>query len=139
MSQNIRAVDGTSPRHGRIWNVAGSGQHVGLVDTGESLDRRAVEADALVEGPLELGRRDGYGLEEPEHVGEPQPHEADVALLQRPEHEVFLLAHGASVARPPPRFVCGLPWDLLRRVADESGQPLQRMTSWPPSTPPYTG
>ena len=25
MSQNIRAVDGPSPRHGRIWNVAGSG------------------------------------------------------------------------------------------------------------------
>ena len=25
MSQNIRAVVGPSPRHGRIWNVAGSG------------------------------------------------------------------------------------------------------------------
>ena len=25
MSQNIRAVDGPSPRQGRIWNVAGSG------------------------------------------------------------------------------------------------------------------
>ncbi len=25
MSQNIRAVDGPSPRHGRIWNVEGSG------------------------------------------------------------------------------------------------------------------
>ena len=25
MSQNIRAVPGLSPRHGRIWNVAGSG------------------------------------------------------------------------------------------------------------------
>ena len=26
MSQNIRAVDGPSPRHGRIWNVDGSGR-----------------------------------------------------------------------------------------------------------------
>ena len=25
MSQNIRAVDGPSPRHGSSWNVAGSG------------------------------------------------------------------------------------------------------------------
>ena len=33
----------------------------------------------------------------PEHVGEPQPHEPDVALLERAEHEVFLLAHAASL------------------------------------------
>ena len=50
MSQNIRAVDGPSPRHGSSWKVArvGVGQHVGLGDPGEALDRGPVEADALV-------------------------------------------------------------------------------------------
>ena len=30
MSQNIRAVDGPSPRHGRIWKVAGSGPRASM-------------------------------------------------------------------------------------------------------------
>ena len=71
----------------------GLGQHVRLGDTGETLDRRAVETDALDEGALELGRRDGHRLEETEHIGEPQPHEADVPLLERPEHKFLLLVH----------------------------------------------
>ena len=37
-------------------------------------------------------------LRKPEHVGEPQPDEPDVALLECAEHEVFLLAHGASLS-----------------------------------------
>ena len=101
MSQNIRAVDGVSPRHGRIWNVdgVGLGEHVGLVHAGEALDGRAVEADALAEGALELRRRDGHGLQRPEHVGEPEADEANVALLERTKDEVFLLTHGLSLAR----------------------------------------
>ena len=95
MSQNIRALPGCSERQGSTWKVAGSGlgEHVGLVDPGEALDRRAVEADALGEGPLELGGRDRDRLEEAEHVGEPEPYETDVALLQRAEHELLLLVH----------------------------------------------
>ena len=86
-----------APRQDLERRRVGLGQHVGLVDPGEPLDGRAVEPDALVEGALELRRRDRHGLQEPEHVGEPQPHEADVALLECPEHEVFLLAHGVTL------------------------------------------
>jgi hypothetical protein len=93
MSQNIRAVAGYSPRQDLERRRVRLRQHVRLVDAGETLDGGAVEADPLGEGPLELGRRDGDRLEEAQHVGEPQPHEPDVALLERPEHEVFLLAH----------------------------------------------
>jgi hypothetical protein len=71
----------------------GAGQHVGLVDASEALDRRAVEADALGKRPLELGRRDRDRLEEAEDVGEPQPYEADVAFLEGAEHELLLLVH----------------------------------------------
>ena len=38
-------------------------------------------------------------LRKPEHVGEPQPHEPDVALLERAEDELFLLAHDLSSSR----------------------------------------
>ena len=99
MSQNIRAVAGPSPapRQDLERRRVGLGQHVGLVDAGEALDRRAVEADALVEGALELGRRHRDRLQEAQHVGEPQPDEPDVALLERAENEVFLLAHAPSL------------------------------------------
>ena len=100
MSQNIRAVPGvvTAPRQHLEGRRVGLGQHVGLVDPGEALDGRAVEADALGEGPLELGGGDGHGLERPEHVGEPQPHEADVALLDGAEDELLLTIHGSNPA-----------------------------------------
>src|SRR4029079_6964450 len=39
------------------------------------------------------GRRDRDALERAEDVGEPQPHEADVPLLQRPQHELLLSVH----------------------------------------------
>ena len=72
----------------------GAGDHVRLVDAGEALDGRAVEPDALGEGPFELRGRHRHGLEVAEHVGEPQPHEADVAFLERAQHELLLAVHG---------------------------------------------
>ena len=78
----------------------GLGEHVGLVDPGEALDDRAVEADALGEGPLELGRRDGHRLQGAEHVGEPEPDEPDVALFDRAEHELLLTVHGSILPHP---------------------------------------
>ena len=75
------------------------GHHVGLVDPGEALDRRAVEAHALGERALELGRRDGDRLQEAENVGEPHPDEPHVPLLDRPKHELGLLVHAATVCR----------------------------------------
>ena len=68
-------------------------QHVRLVDAGEPLDGRAVEADALLECALHLRRGDGHGLQLPQDVGEPQADEADVALLDRPQNVLLLLVH----------------------------------------------
>ena len=59
----------------------GLDQHVGLVDPGEALDGAAVEADALGEGALELCGGYGNRLQLAQHIGEPEPHEADVAFL----------------------------------------------------------
>ena len=101
MSQNIRA-EWWWPAlvaHGSTWKVDGSGlgHHVGFRDPGEALDRGSVEADALLEGALEFGRGDRDRLEVSEHVGEPQPDEADVAFLQRAQHEFLLAIHARSV------------------------------------------
>jgi hypothetical protein len=90
MSQNIRAVPGDSDlERCRVW----LGEHVSLVDPGESLDGGTVEPNAFGEGALELGRRDRHRLQEAEHVREPQPHEADVALLKGAQHELGLFIH----------------------------------------------
>ena len=75
----------------------GADHHVGFRHPGETLDRGAVEADALLESALQFGRRDGDGLEETQHVGEPQPDESDIAFLQRAKHEFLLPVHDASV------------------------------------------
>ena len=88
-----------APRQDLERRRVGLGEHVALVHPGEALDRRAVEADALGEGALQLGRRDRHRLQRAEHVGEPQPHEADVALLQRPEDELLLLVQSACAPR----------------------------------------
>ena len=55
-----RALAPAAPRQDLERRRVGLGEHVGLVDPGEALDGRAVEADALVEGVLELGRRDRH-------------------------------------------------------------------------------
>ena len=69
------------------------GEQVGLVRAGEALDRRAVEAETLAERALDLGRGDRHGLQRADHVGEPEPHELDAALLDRSQNEVTLLVH----------------------------------------------
>ena len=55
--------------------------HVRLLDRVEARDRGPVEAHAAVEGVLELGGVDREALQLAEHVREPEPHEADVVLL----------------------------------------------------------
>ena len=92
LSPLTAALEREDLERGRV----GHGDHVGLVDPGEALDGRAVEADALVERGLQLGRRHRHALERAEHVGEPQPDEPDVALLQRPEHELLLTVHAVT-------------------------------------------
>src|SRR3954454_7634396 len=89
-----------APRQDLEGRGVGAGEHVGLVDPGEALDGRAVEPDALGERALELGRRDRDGLQEPEHVGEPESYEPDLPFLQRAEDELLLLVHGPILPRP---------------------------------------
>jgi hypothetical protein len=81
MSQNIRATPWVSGRQGRTAKVERSGDHVGLLDRVEAGDRRAVEAHAALEGVVELVLVDREALQLAEDVGEPEPDEADVPLL----------------------------------------------------------
>ena len=74
-----------------------TGHGVGFGDPRETLDRGTVESDALLERALQFGGRDRYGLEVSEHVGEPEPDEADIAFLQRAQHEFLLAVHDRSV------------------------------------------
>ena len=69
----------------------GHGEHVGLLHPGEAVDGRAVEGHPVGERVVELGRGDGEALEVSEHVGEPEPHQADPALLDRLQDVVALL------------------------------------------------
>ena len=102
----------------------GLGEHVGLVDAGEPLDDRPVEADALGEGPLELGRRDGDRLQGAEHVGEPEPDEPDVALFDGAEDELLLTVH-----------VSILPHRCFVRVTRHGTGPRGRMPKGPRVVP----
>ena len=61
----------TAPRQHLECSGVRLGQHVRLVHTGESLDARAVEADALTKSTLEFGRSNGHGFQHTENVGEP--------------------------------------------------------------------
>src|SRR5699024_12182318 len=54
-----------------------------------------VEADALGERPLQLGRGDRHRLQHPEHVGEPEPDEPHVPLLDGSQYVLLLLVHAA--------------------------------------------
>ena len=96
------------PGHDHERVGVGLEQHVRLLDTAVALDRRPVEGHALLEGDLELGGGDLEALQEPEDVGEPQPHEADAALLDGAQHVVELVLHLGNCGRPvrgaPPRM-----------------------------------
>ena len=90
------------------------GEHVGFVDAREALDDRPVESDALAEGSLELGRRDGDRLQGAEHVGEPEPHEADVAFFDGAEDELLLAIHVSILPHPCFTRVTATRWDGIR-------------------------
>ncbi|BAI65154.1 predicted NAD/FAD-dependent oxidoreductase [Rothia mucilaginosa DY-18] len=78
-------------------NLEGGGvrlqQHVGFVDAGETLNRGAVKAQALIEGAFYLGGRERNGFEGADHVGEPEADEADVALFDGAQYEFLLAVH----------------------------------------------
>ncbi len=85
------------------------GDHVGFVHSGESFDGRTVEADAFVEGLLQLRRGDRDRLQEAQYVGEPQTDEANVALFESPEHKFLLLVHGSPILAG--QSACPRGWD----------------------------
>ena len=78
-------------------NLEGGGvrlqQHVGFVDTGETLNRGAVKAQALVECAFYFSRCERNGFEGADHVGEPEADEADVALFDGAQYEFLLTVH----------------------------------------------
>src|SRR5690606_17558255 len=63
------------------------------IDAGEAGDGAAVEADALGEGLLELGGRDGHRLQRAEDVGEPEPDKPDVPFLDGAKDILLLTIH----------------------------------------------
>ena len=71
-----------------------SGEDVALLHPREAVDRRTIERHALLEGVLQLDRADREALQLAQNVGEPQPHEAYSALLDRAQDVVALSLHG---------------------------------------------
>jgi hypothetical protein len=71
----------------------GSGEHVGFLGAREAVDGAAVKGHALIERVLEFGRRDVEGLVAPQHVGEPELHEAHAAFFDGSQHVLGLALH----------------------------------------------
>jgi hypothetical protein len=87
MSQKMRATpcSAGTPGDRREGPRVGHGQHVRLLDGVEPGDARPVERHPLGERVLELVAADAERLELPEDVGEPEAHEADIALVAERE------------------------------------------------------
>jgi hypothetical protein len=111
------AADTTLEREDLERRRVGHGDHVRLGDPGEALDGRAVDAHALLEGGLELGRCDGHAFQGAEHVGEPKPDKTDVALFERTKHELLLSVHVNPSYLPGDQ---SLPVPLRRDYADHT-------------------
>ena len=58
----------------------------------------ALRADITVEGAVEFSRGNRDRLQGAEHIGEPEPHEADLALLEGAKHELLLAVHGSPLS-----------------------------------------
>ncbi len=100
MSQNMRAVAGPSPlRHGRIWKVVGSGRASMSASYTRAKPSMAEPSKPMPSenAPSSSAGATATDFQEPQHVGEPQPDEPDVTLLESAEDEVFLLTHGCSL------------------------------------------
>ena len=94
------------PRQDLERGRVGVRDHVGLLHPGEPVDGRSVEPDAFAERFLQLLRRDGERLQEPQDVGEPQPDEPDLAFLGRADDECTnVVVHRSS----PCPWPCRLP------------------------------
>ena len=88
----------TAPGQDLEGGGVGLQEHVGFVDAGEAFDGGAVEAQALVEGALDLGGRERDGFEGSDYVGEPEADKADVAFFDGAQYEFLLAVHGWPLA-----------------------------------------
>ena len=75
------------------------GEHVGFLGRDEALHGRAVEADALLKGLLEVFGSDGERLEVAQHIGKPQAQVPNVALLDGSQDKIDIHV-GAHVYLP---------------------------------------
>jgi hypothetical protein len=128
----------TAPRQHLERRRIGPREHVRLVHASEAFDGGAVEADALRECTLELGRCDGDRLEKAEYVCEPKPDEADVPLLDRAQDELLLPLHVISLRRSG--YIAVSPTHRRRQdtcriaTSSSSGRPLPTTASAPDSS-----
>ena len=98
----MRATPAMPGRHGRIWNVDGSGCATMSASCTRARSRRSPSRRSRRlsrERLRQLLRRDRERLQEPEDVGEPQPDEPDLALLGRPDDErANVVVHPSSLS-----------------------------------------
>ena len=73
-------------------------QDVAFLHAAESVDRRAIERDALRQGLLELAGGDVEAARDPEDIGEPELDDPHRPVLDDPQHVVLPLLHRASLA-----------------------------------------
>src|SRR5918994_6915251 len=85
-----------APRHDLKGACIRAREHVRFLNAGEAFNRGTIESYAFIEGRLEFFGGDREGLEEAENVGEPQPHEANAALLNRAQHVILLSFHAGK-------------------------------------------
>ena len=122
------------------------GDHVGLLDRVEAGDRGAVEAHPALEGVVELGGVDRERLQLAQDVGEPEPDEADLALLDERldvGRGLGLVGHRRQLASSRP----GARWPRCAQPAPGStpGQPARasplrrRAACGTPRAEPSTG
>ena len=102
MSQNMRATPAMPGRHGRIWNVDGSGcatMSASCTRANPSIDEPSNPTPSL-RASWQLLRGDRERFQEPEDVGEPEADEPDLAFLGRPDDECAnVVVHRSSRAR----------------------------------------
>ena len=75
------AALGGAPRQKLERLGIGEGEHVRFLEASKAVNRRAVEANALLKRLLKLLRRDRERLQRAQHVCEPQAHKSNVTLL----------------------------------------------------------
>jgi hypothetical protein len=117
--RDVALVTVDPPREHRVRVSVGHRDHVRLLDSVEAGDRRAVEAHALCERPLQLLATDREALQLSEYVGEPEANELHAVVL--------CLADDVLGARGPLRDRCHVrsllqSWSSTRspRVRDAS-------------------